>query len=70
MTAVSKEETDEIECCSPSSSVSHVPMTAPGMGATLDVGTLSPAYVYSIFHFDAIDTPSRTVDVTTHDRQR
>ena len=40
--AVSKEETGEIECCSPSSSVSYVPMTAPGMGPTLEVSALPP----------------------------
>jgi len=60
----SREEMEEIECCSPLSSVSHVSMTAPGMGSLLEVSTRPSKYMYSPFPSDAIDSPSGTVGVT------
>ena len=64
MRVVSREEMDEIEY-SPSLSVSHVPMTAPGMGSKLEVSTRPSTPMYSKFSSDAIDSPSGTVDATT-----
>ena len=64
MKVVSREEMDEIED-SPSLSVSHVPVTAPGMGSTLEVSTRPSIPMYSKFPSDAVDSPSGTVDVTT-----
>lgn len=51
---------------SPLSSVSHVSMTAPGMGSPLEVSTRPSTYMYSPFPSDAIDSPSGTVDAISY----
>lgn len=70
MTTVTRqsEEREDVErmiietSLSPLSSVSHVSMTAPGMGSPLEVRTRPSTYMYSPFPSDAIDSPSGTVD--------
>ena len=54
---------------SPLSSISHVSMTARGMGSQLEMSTRASKYMYSPFPSDAIDSPTGTVDRTGHERQ-
>jgi hypothetical protein len=54
----------------PLSSISHVTMTAPGMGSSLGMSTRPSEPMYSPSPSNAIDSPSGTVDVTGHERRR
>ena len=62
--------TGNIECChSPLPSISHVTMTAPGMGSSLGMSTRPSTPMYSPSPFDAIDYPSGIVDIAGHERR-
>jgi hypothetical protein len=57
---IRRKDTDTSECRSPLSFVSHVSMTAPGMGSPPVVSTRPSTNIYSPFPSDAIESPYRT----------
>ena len=56
--------------CSPVPSVSHVLMTAPGMGSPPVVSTRPSTNIYSPVPSDAIDSPNRTAGAVNVKRVR
>ena len=76
MVVVSREVTHEIECSAPLPSTPTTPRLDDCArnrlgGSQLDVTIRPSTHMYSpLFLSDAIDSPSRTVDVAAHEKRK